>query len=98
MSVSDFKVNADVRRILNKHWISLKQIRFSCTGGIVYLRGSLELMYNAQTGEKGWQGMTGEQIRILERAIKKIPNVKRVNFKLNNWEKTSDGWTRIIHQ
>ena len=98
MSVSDFKVNADVRRILNKRWISMKQLRFSCTGGIVYLRGTLELMYNAPTGGTGWHGISGEQIGNLERAIKKIPNVKRVNFKLNNWEKKSDGWTRIIHQ
>ncbi len=29
MSVSDFKINADVRRILNKHWISLKDLKFS---------------------------------------------------------------------
>ncbi len=98
MSVSDFKVNADVRRILNKRWISLKQLRFSCTGGIVYMRGSLEMMYNAPTGGKNWQGLTGEHIGNLERAIKKIPNVKRVNFQLNNWKKMSDGWTRIDHQ
>ena len=98
MSVSDFKVNSDVRRILNKNWISLKLLRFSCTGGIVYFRGSIELMYNAPSGGEGWQGISSEQIGNLERAIKKIPNVKRVNFKLDNWEKTSNGWNRKIHQ
>lgn len=97
MSVSDFKINADVRRILNKHWISLKDLKFSCIGGIVYMRGHLDLMYNAPTRGEDWLGISGEYIGNLERAIKKIPNVKRVNFKLNNWEKTSDGWTRKNH-
>ena len=98
MSVSDFKINADVRRILNKHWISLKKLRFSCIGGIVYMRGNIDLMYNAPTSGNDRQGISGEQIRNLERAIKKIPNVKRINFQLNNWEKKSDGWTPKIHQ
>jgi hypothetical protein len=94
MGASDFKITSDARRILTKYWINLKILRFSCIGGIVYLRGSLDIMYNASsTGDSGG-GITAERVRNLERALKKIPNVKRVKFQLTNWEKQADGWTK----
>ena len=94
MGASDFKITSDARRILTKYWINLKILRFSCIGGIVYLRGSLDIMYNApSTGDSG-DGITAERVGNLERALRKIPNVKRVKFQLTNWEKQADGWTK----
>ena len=97
MGAADFKINAAVRRVLTQHWISMKKVRYSCIGGIVYVRGFIELMYNAPSRSGEGKSLTGEQIGELERAIKRIPNVKRVNFQLNDWEKKGDGWTRKIH-
>jgi len=98
MGASDFKITSDARRILTKYWIDLKILRFSCIGGIVYLRGSLDIMYNApstgDSGGGGGGGITAERVGNLERALRKIPNVKRVKFQLTNWEKQADGWTK----
>ncbi len=94
MGASDFKITSDARRVLTKYWINLKILRFSCIGGIVYLRGSLDIMYKApSTGDSGG-GITAERVGNLERALKKIPNVKRVKFQLTNWEKQANGWTK----
>ena len=94
MGASDFKITSDVRRVLTKHWINMKILRFSCIGGIVYLRGSLDIMYSAPTRVDGSDGISAERVGDLERALKKIPNVKRVKFQLTNWEKGVDGWTK----
>jgi hypothetical protein len=93
-SAADFKINADVRRILTKHWINLRKLQYSCIGGIVYLRGVVEVMYNAPGREQSWQGVTARQVAELEKAIKRIPNVKRVQFRFQNWERGTDGWRR----
>lgn len=94
MGASDFKITSDARRVLTKYWINLKILRFSCIGGIVYLRGSLDIMYNAPTSKVSGDGITAERVGDLERALRKIPNVKRVKFQLTNWEKQADGWTK----
>ena len=92
--VSDFKINADVRRILTKHWINLRKLQYSCIGGIVYLRGVIEVMYNAPNRTDTWQGVTAKHVAQLEKSIKGIPNVKRVNFQFQDWERGTDGWRR----
>ena len=91
---SDFKINADVRRILTKHWINLRKLQYSCIGGIVYLRGVVEVMYNAPSRTETWQGVTAKHVEQLEKSIKRIPNVKRVHFKFQDWERGADGWRR----
>jgi len=94
MGASDFKINSGVRRVLTKHWINTKKLKYSSIGGIVYMRGLIEIMYNAPIRGSDWQGITAEHIGDLERSIKKIPEVKRVNFQLLHWEKSGDGWTK----
>ncbi len=94
MGASDFKITSDVRRVLTKYWINTKILRYSCVGGIVYFRGSLDTLYNAPTSAASGSGITAERVGDLERAIKKIPNVKRVKFQLTNWEKQAEGWTK----
>ena len=96
MGASDFKITSDVRRILTRKWINVKKLRFSCVGGVIYMRGDLDILYNAPNRDSESPGMSGTQIGNLERALKRVPNVKRVSFQLNNWEKRAEGWTRKI--
>jgi hypothetical protein len=97
-SASDFRINADIRRVLTKHWINLRKLQYSCIGGIVYLRGVVEVMYSAGDGGDSWQGVTAKQVSELEKAIRRIPNVKRVQFKFQNWERGTDGWQRKANE
>jgi hypothetical protein len=94
MGAADFKINADVRRVLTKHWINLKILKYSCVGGTVYVRGDLDLLYSAPHRGVDGGGMTAEQVSNVERALKRISNVRRVKLQLNNWEKKADGWMR----
>ncbi len=96
MGASDFKITSDVRRILTKKWINTKKLRFSSVGGVIYLRGDLDVLYNAPNRDSESAGMTGTQVGDLERALRRVPNVKRVSFQLNNWEKRAEGWRRKI--
>ena len=98
MSAADFKINADVRRVLTKHWINLKLLRYSCVGGIVYLRGELDLVFNAPSRRGDWNGMTAEQVSNLEKSLKRVTNVRSVKLQLSNWEKVDTGWLRKAHQ
>ena len=98
MGASDFKITSDVRRVLTQKWINMKKLRYSCIGGIVYLRGDLDLIYNAPVRDSDSIGISASQVEELERTIRRLPNVKRITVQLNNWEKKADGWTRKIHQ
>ena len=94
MGATDFKITSDVRRILTRKWINVKKLRFSSIGGVVYLRGDLDQMYNAPDRDPDAPGFTGTQVADLERALKRVQNVKRVSFQLNNWEKRAEGWKK----
>ncbi len=96
MGAKDFKINSDVRRILIKNWIDLKKLRYCTIGGVVCLRGELDTMYNAPGRDEGRGGIRAEQVSDLERALRKVTNVNRIKFTLNNWEKGSEGWSRKI--
>lgn len=92
--VSDFRINSEVRRILIKNYLNLKKLRYSSIGGVVYLRGTIEIMRNARIRRLRWQGVTDEYMKDLEKAIKKVTGVKRVRFELYRWEKRIDGWRK----
>ncbi len=94
--VSDFKINSQVRRILTRNWLDLKKLRYSSIGGIVYLRGTIDVIYGAPaTRASEWEGLTARYVDKVEKDIKRIREVRRVRFELDNWRKGVDGWSQV---
>ena len=42
MSAQDYRVNAEVRRLLVSRWIDVSRIQIGTTNGVVYLMGTFE--------------------------------------------------------
>jgi hypothetical protein len=94
--INDFQINSYVRRVLTRHWLDLKKIRYSAIGGVVYLRGTIDVMYGApMTREGDWEGVTARYIDKIEKDIRQIPDVKSIRFEFEDWRKAAGRWTQI---
>ncbi len=94
--VDDFQINSQVRRVLTRNWLDLKKIRYSSIGGIVYLRGTIDVIYGAPlTREESWDGVTAKYVDKIEKDIMRIPDVVRTRFELDDWRKTAGSWTQV---
>jgi hypothetical protein len=94
--INDFQINSQVRRVLTRNWLDLKKIRYSSIGGIVYLRGAIDVMYGAPlTREGSWDGVTAKYVDRIEKDIRSIPDVKSIRFELENWRKAAGRWMQV---
>ncbi len=95
MRLADYKLNAQVRRLLVRRWIDLSRLDYGVTNGVVYLRGSLGPA--AFDEERNPEDARLEEITTatrLERALRQIPGVRDVIFQLDHIVKTGYRWRR----
>lgn len=111
MSAQDYRVNAEVRRILVSRWVDVSRLQLGTTNGVVYLMGSLDTTVmdpgrRQAAGRSGdWQPAAVPQrspaerllhlAMSLEKEIRRIRDVRDVVFKLDNVFKRSGRW-RIV--
>ena len=101
MSAHDYKVNAEVRRFLVSHWVDVSRLQIGTTNGIVYLIGYLDTMADdpiRRTDEVRATSAEGRALRtaqMLDKQLRRLPEVRDVIFKLENVHRKGRVWTSV---
>ena len=82
VDISRYDINHQVRMVLNRHYIDLTRIDYSCIGHTVYLSGEL-----LKTSE---DDLVPSVIENLLKEIARLSNVHGVQCDFKNWNISSD--------
>lgn len=90
--VSDFHINASARSVLARHWVATERLTARAINRVLYLRGLME--YRPGRARK-FGDITPSFLAELERELKRIRYVRKIQFQLDNWKRDeSGGWVR----
>lgn len=81
-------LRAETRSVLSKNRIELSLLRVGTFGSVVRLQGVLRRV-------AGLPEMTHEGLESLEREIRRIPGVRRVEMLVNNWRRQGNEWKHV---
>ena len=101
MSAHDYKVNAEVRRFLVSHWVDVSRLQIGTTNGIVYLIGYLDTMADDPTRrtdevrETSAEGRALRTAQMLDKQLRRLPEVRDVIFKLENVHRKGRTWNSV---
>jgi hypothetical protein len=100
MSVQDYRINAEVRRLLVSRWVDVSALRIGATNGVVYVTGRLDLSVEDPGRRQAMDhddkmARTLRLVMQLERELRRIRDVRDVVFKLENVSKRGGRW-RIV--
>jgi hypothetical protein len=98
MSATDLKIKCEIRSLLVQLWIDTNKVNISSHRGVVFIRGTMERVSkerslsstSAQIDEKSMALI----LHNLEERIRRVNDVKRVFFDLDNFKKTGVNWQR----
>jgi hypothetical protein len=101
MSIQDYKINAEVRRLLVSRWVDVTRLQLGATNGVVYVMGFLDTVV-ADPQRRADQAMRrgdGERAlrlaMLLDKEIRRLHFVRDVVFKLDNVYKRGGRWRSI---
>ena len=93
MSLTDYRINAQIRVILVRRGIDLAKVEYGVTHSVVYLRGSIRTFTIRQSNDPSRDRLEEiESITRLEKAIRAIPGVKDVVFQMDHLVKVGWRW------
>ena len=93
MSLTDYRINAQIRVILVRRGIDLAKVEYGVTNSVVYLRGSIRTFIIRQSNDPSRDRLEEiESITRLEKAIRAIPGVKDVVFQMDHLVKVGWRW------
>ena len=93
MSLTDYRINAQIRVILVRRGIDLSKVEYGVTNSVVYLRGSIRTFTIRQSNDPSRDRLEEiESITRLEKAIRAIPGVKDVVFQMDHLVKVGWRW------
>jgi hypothetical protein len=79
-------LRAETRSVLSRNRVELSLLRVGVFGNVIRLQGVLRRA-------AGLPEMTHEALENLEREIRRIPGVRRVEMHLSNWQRRDSEWT-----
>ena len=88
--VQDFRINAQVRAMLVRLNIDLYNIEHGTTNGVVYVKGTLRAGIWDESGDGRLAEL--QTAHRLERALRGIPGVRDVVFRLDRVVKVGRRW------
>lgn len=101
MSAQDYRINAEVRRVLVSRWVDVTALQIGTTNGVVYLLGTFEplvesaLLRAGQTQEMDPVRRTQRLVQLVEKDLRRIRGVRDLVFNLRNARKKGGTWTVI---
>ena len=81
-------LRAETRSVLSKYRVELSLIRVGVFGNVIRLQGHLRRVV-------GLPEMTHEALESLEREIRRVPGVRRVEMHLTNWGRKDSEWKPV---
>jgi hypothetical protein len=78
-------LRAETRSVLSRNRIDLSDLRIGIHGSVIRLHGHL-------TRAAGLPPFTGEGLEGLERELRRLPGVRRVELHLSNWRRKGTEW------
>jgi hypothetical protein len=85
VSVEDRVITVAVRRVLTAMWLDITQVRVRVTRSVVYLTGHAQRMTASHIE------LTPEILREMDTRLRRLPNVRDVKYRLDNWRRYLDG-------
>jgi hypothetical protein len=82
-------LRAETRSVLSKNRVDVALLRVGVFGSVVRLQGVLRRA-------AGLPEMTHEAVEALEREIRRIPGVQRVEVLLSNWHRQGSEWKPVV--
>jgi len=102
VSAQDYRINAEVRRLLVSRWVDVARLQIGSTNGVVYLMGSLGVRLedpSRRDSEVAPRHNPQESVlhlaKTLEKDIRRIREVRDVVFKLDNVFKRGGRWRLV---
>lgn len=77
MSAQDFRINAAVKSLIQRRWMSAEEIDFGTTNGVVYLRGSVPP-----------DGAPSPLLAHIASEVRALPGVRDVVIGVTGWRRT----------
>lgn len=81
-------LRSEIRSVLSKNRIDQVRLRVGVFGSVVRLQGVLVRVH-------GQSQLSHEALEGLEREIRRIPGVKRVELLLENWRRQASHWAQV---
>lgn len=101
MSAQDYRINAEVRRVLVSRWVDVNLLQLGSTNGVVYVIGTLDTTVEDPSrleAEAPSMGRIERGLRLaqsVDREIRRIRDVRDVVFKLTNAYKRGGRWHSV---
>ena len=102
MSAQDYRVNAEVRRLLVSRWVDVSRVQIGTTNGIVYLMGTLEPSVDDALERAGVSTDTrdpGERllrlVTVIEKELRRVRGVRDIVFNFRNLRKKGRSWSVV---
>jgi hypothetical protein len=102
MSAQDYRVNAEVRRLLVSRWVDVSRVRIGTTNGIVYLMGTLEPSVEDALERSGIsvEGSNPAErlvrlISLVEKELRRVRGVRDIVFNLQNLRRRGRAWSVV---
>jgi len=81
-------LRAETRSVLSRNRVELSLVRVGVFGSVIRLQGVLRRT-------AGLPEMTHEALESLEREIRRIPGVQRIEMHLSNWRRQDSEWKPV---
>ena len=81
-------LRAETRSVLSRNRVELSLVRVGVFGSVIRLQGVLRRV-------TGQTEMTHECLEALERELRRIPGVHRIEMHLTNWRRQESQWKEI---
>jgi osmotically-inducible protein OsmY len=89
----DFRINAQVRALFVRHNVDLTKVEHGATNGVVYVHGDLRSGLFDPSEELSEGRLAEAQFaHRIEKALRKLPGVRDVVFKLDRVVKVETRW------
>ena len=88
----DWKINSSVKQELVRLWIDVSKIVVSTTKGVVDISGAVNFT-GAFANEKELANLVNK-LKSADTIVRSIYGVRDVRWKLKNWTKTGNTWSR----
>jgi hypothetical protein len=92
VSVHDYRINAEVRRLLTSRWVDVSRLQIGTTNGVVYLMGHLDSVIGDPESDENGAERALRLAALVDKELRRLPMVRDIVYKLENVRKRAGKW------